>query len=753
MPIGRVLLQLSLSVLLSAVAICAPADAKHSESGETKSNAGMVWDETYNTSKEGNPHQGEAEPFTIHIRRANVAPKIDGRLSEPVWFDAPVISNFKQVRPKEGGEPTERTEVRLLYDSNHLFLGIRAFDSEPERIIAREMQRDAPLNSEDRVRFTVDTFHNLRSGYYFAVNARGARRDGLITPGGGNRGYDAQWDGIWYGKSKIDAEGWVVEIAIPTKTINFDPAIDAWGFNIERDIERKNERVRWSTPVRNKHITSMADAGTIINLENLTQGKGLDFVPYGKIGFVRDDVFDREDFDVKAGFDVFYNITPAITAALTVKTDFAESEVDARRVNLTRFPLFFEEKRGFFLQDANLFRFAKIRRSPLPFHSRRIGLSPEREPLDILAGVKVTGRAGRLNFGLLSIQVDESENLKSKNLSVARVSLNMFGESEAGIIVTNGDPRTDGENTLIGIDFNFKDSNFRDTEQIFESHLYLMRSFSTGRTGDDRAFGASLLYPNDRLDAGIRFEQIGADFNPALGFVERRGTREYEGWIGRGWFPSWADEIELSVSGRVRTQIDGEIIDGEIVLPQFKIESNRQDDLEFSSTIRREQLFETFEIFDGVNIPAGVYDFTRFQVEMRTSQSRAINLSLMAEFGDYFGGERTTLSSQFGWRPSPHFNIAAAHEVDFVKLPQGDFTVHIVQIDINIMFSPELVWNITQHYDNASDEYGINSRIRWTIKPGRDLFVVFNQGVDTSEGRWRTLRSELTSKVGWTFRF
>ena len=682
------------------------------------------------------------------------APNVDGVMDEPVWSDAAVISNFTQVRPREGAQPSEKTEVRLLYDSDHLYLGVRAHDSEPGKIIARQMQRDVNLRSEDRIRFTLDTFHDRRNGYYFAINARGSRQDGLVvarsTQGGG---YEPEWDGIWEGQSSIDDLGWVTEIAIPTKTLNFDPKSEVWGFNIERDIERKGERVRWSGPTRNKHVTRMSDAGEITHLRNLTQGRGIDFIPYAKLNYRSDDRANRDDLDAKPGFDLFYKITPAITAALTVNTDFAETEVDTRQVNLTRFPLFFEEKRDFFLQDATIFGFAKIDRSPVPFHSRRIGLTPRREPLDILAGGKLTGRIGRMNFGLLNVQVDEFDELDSKNLSAARANINLFGESETGIILTHGDPVSNRDNTLIGYDFNFKDSDFRSTGQIVEAHFYIMKTFSTGLSGDDLAFGGSFEYPNDKWDAGIKVEQIEANFNPALGFVDEPGARQYQIQLKRSWHPERLETIDLLASARFRTRIDGELIDGEVHLPMLRVDNRLRDSLELAQVIRKEHLFEPFEIMEGILIPPGNYTFNRYQLALGSSGSRAIDASVMAELGDFYGGTRDDFLVTVGWRPSPHFNFAAVYETNQIDLPQGDFTVNLLQVDINVLFSPTLIWNITNQWDSETNEFGINSRIRWTLKPGNDIYFVVNQGIDTSAGRFRATNTDLSGKVAWTFRF
>jgi len=685
--------------------------------------------------------------FTDHT------PKIDGILDDPAWSKASVISNFTQVRPREGTAPSERTEILLLYDSDNFYVGIRAFDSAAERIVAKQMQRDAGLNSDDRVRFTIDTFHDQRNGYYFAINANGAKQDGLIAQGAGNAGYETEWDGIWSGKGKLNDWGWAAEIAIPTKTLSFDPSGTAWGFNVERDIEHRAERVRWATPTRNKHVAEMGSAGTITEIPNLTQGKGIDFLPYAKAGYVKDHLTGESEFDLKPGFDLFYKVSPAITLALTVNTDFAEAEVDDRRVNLSRFPLFFDEKRAFFLQDSTIFKFGGIDESPLPFHSRRIGLTPRREPLDIIAGAKIAGRIGRVNFGVLNVQVDSFEDLESKNLTVARASANIFGESQTGFIYTRDDPRTNGDNSLYGYDFNFKESDFRGTGETIEARFFIMKSDSSSSDGDDLAFGATFEYPNDTWEVLAKFEHIEENFEPALGFVDETGTREYETFVARIWHPEWLDEFAIEVGGRVRNHLDGELIDAEWQLPALSLENLSQDEFLLGPIFLKEQLFEPFEIIDDVTIPLGTYSFSRFLVEIESSEARPINVGIAFEFGDFFTGKRTDIEVLAGWRPSPHFNITAIYETNIVKLPSAEFTVKVVQVDVNVLFSPTLAWNITNQWDNESNEFGINSRIRWTVSPGNDIYFVVNQGIDTSGDGWSSIKSDISAKVAWTFRF
>ena len=381
-------------------------------------------------SKSRVPRLRATQP-SLRVIPSTVRPKIDGKLDDFCWESAPVIRDFTQVEPREGAAPTERTEVRLLYDRDYLFIAVRCFDREPGKIIAKQMQRDADMDSDDSIAMTLDTFGRKRTGYLFKITPRGATLDALLEADGAQK---TEWDTIWTGRSRIDEAGWTAEFAIPFRSLAFDPQSAVWGFNVERVIRRRQETVRWAAPFQNKNVTSLADLGELRDLSGMRKGLGLEFKPFLVTRFAEGEARDRKRLEFEPGFDLFYSITPSLTAALTVNTDFAEADVDKRQVNLTRFPLFFPEKRDFFLQDANLFSFGAYK-GPLAFHSRRIGLGPAGETVDILAGGKLTGRVGNLDLGLLDVQVADTAGVPSKNLAVGRASYRVLEESSVGGIL------------------------------------------------------------------------------------------------------------------------------------------------------------------------------------------------------------------------------------------------------------------------------------------------------------------------------
>jgi hypothetical protein len=699
----------------------------------------------------------------VEASRTERPPVIDGRLGDAAWNDAILIDNLRQVEPVENGEPSERTEVRILYDADFLYIAFRCFDREPSGIIATEMRRDGAASSggrgfgnggtnfrDDRVMVVLDTFHDRRNGFYFEINPVGARTDGLIE---NNDDLRTDWDGIWYGKASIDDAGWAAEIAIPFKTVGFNERSDTWGLNLQRSIRRRNEDIRWSAPQQNKELTSVADAGELTGLMGLNQGIGLDVVPFGVASYLRDHNENDEDWDLDAGFDLFYNFTPSLKAAITVNTDFAETEVDERQVNLTRFPLFFPEKRDFFLQDAGIFNFGGIRMNPLPFHSRRIGIGADGEEVDIIAGAKITGRIGDLNLGLLDVQTDDHAGVNGSNLAVGRVSYNVLSESDVGVIGTYGDPRSNGSNALYGFDFNFRDSQFSG-DQTATGHAWILQSNTPGVDGGETAWGLKAGWPNDIVDWEVGFTHIDQDFNPALGFVPRGGIREYYTQFRYRWRPGGViRRIDVGTFATLITDLDNDLESSEINLNLLSIETEYGDEFDVEYSIVKEVLDEDFEISEGVVIPVGSYDWQRTGVAYSGSQARLLRFEADASYGGFWSGESLELQAGVEWRASANLSLSLEYEYNDVDLDEGDFITRLARARANIYFTPDISWQTFIQYDNVSDTLGINSRFHWIIQPGSDFYLVLNQGYDIIDSRPHSGFTELTSKVGWTFRF
>ncbi|RMH30615.1 MAG: hypothetical protein D6693_00090 [Planctomycetota bacterium] len=730
---GRPVVGLWSSIALAVCAACAAGSALAGQPPASESDAGGA----------------TATGWRARAARASDPPVIDGVLDDPAWTLADPIDDFTQVDPDEGAAPSQRTVARIVYDEDNLYIGIRCYDDEPGRIIGKELRRDGNLGSDDRVSVVIDPYGTSRDGFIFQLSVTGARRDGLVE---NNRRFRIEWDGIWWGRTSRDGEGWSAEFRIPVKTLSFSRRAEAWGLNIERSIRRLNERVRWATPIRNSSIRRLDDAGALVGLEGLNQGLGLDVKPSVSLT-----LNDGGPTLLEPALDVFYKLTPEIQATLTLNTDFAETEVDDRQVNLTRFPLFFPEKRDFFLQDAGVFEFGGINRTPLPFFSRRIGIVGGEEK-EILGGFKVTGRTERLTFGVLDVQMKDDPVLGSKNLAVARARYNVSDTAAVGLIATNGDPATTGDNTVVGVDYDFLIDDVGGGNTL-QGSGYLMRSFSSGSGaeagGDGLAFGARVNYPNEPWSFNAFFGQVDAGFNPALGFAPRRGEREAGGGTRWRWRPedSWIRRIDLSVNMFLNLNLSNDVISMNSSLPRLEIESQAGDRVGVFLSPQREKLERPFEISDGVVIPVDGYDYLRYGADFSTSSGRPISGRASVTLGDFFGGTRQDVTAGVDWRPSKHFFLGVELIQNDVNLPQGSFITRIGRVRLNINFTPDLSWSNFIQYDNVSDTAGLNSRLKWTIRPGSDLFIVLNQGFFVTSDTLRLEETALTTKIGWTFRF
>ncbi|MGD0744120.1 MAG: DUF5916 domain-containing protein, partial [Verrucomicrobiota bacterium] len=686
--------------------------------------------------------------------RVEQGPRLDGIIDDPCWRSAPPLTNFTQVLPVEGATPSERTEVRFVYDRDDLYIAVRCFDDAPGRIIAKQMQRDNAFDSDDFVTVAFDTFDRQHDGYFFAVNPVGARTDGLIQ-NFSDRKYE--WDGIWDARARVDELGWTVEFVIPLKSLSFDPAHDTWGCNVERIIRRKQETVRWSVLSRAKPATTLSDFGELRGLVGLRQGLGLEVRPFVSVKYLNDGATGNQDWKLKPGADATYHLTPSLTANATVNTDFAEAEVDDRIVNLTRFPVSFPEKRDFFLQDSSLFSFGGLNSSFNPYYSRRIGLTADGQPVDILAGGRLTGRVGNMQVALLDVQQDSYSGVPSKNLFVGRFSTKVLDESNVGLITTHGDPRNPGDNTLAGFDFNYLDSRLPAQKQLV-GHAWVMGTDSDNVHDQAAAFGGTLNFPNEPLSARIQARQIGDDFDPAIGFVTLRGIRDYEGDSEYIWRPNakYLRSYSIATEWEFFTDLHNRVInqDNDICTINFTSPAGDSLELQYGND---EDVLDTADAIEHVTIPAGDYWDGHVTVAIDTSQARPFSAGFIYRNGGFYNGDKQDYTTSVSWRPSRYLTTSAEYQLSRIHhlgaAPGADFDVHVVTYRLNLCFTPDLTWLTLVQYDNDSDNFAANSRVRWTWRPGNDLFFVVNQGWLFDEWRFDRQQTEIALKVGVTFRF
>jgi len=451
--------------------------------------------------------------------------KVDGRLTESMWDKAVSIGPLTMVEPDEGVPPSEKTVVKCVAHAGAIYFGIICYDSSPEKIVSYTMQRDARLRGEDHIKIVLDTFLDKRSGYIFAVNPNGARYDALITREGG--GENHQWDGIWEACVHRFDIGWSVEIYIPVKSLRFRKNLTEWGFNVERRIQRLLETDRWASPNRNFGVTMVSQAGRLRNIPDFKQGRGLTIRPYMSADRTQEEVDTAAIGELDAGLDVLKSFGSNITGLLSINTDFAETEVDTRQINLTRFPLYYPEKRTFFLEGSDIYEFGigmgfHRRYDIIPFFSRQIGLVEEQVvPIDIAA--KATGSIGRFSFGVLDTVMRPMEGLTPRtNLFAARGYQRIWEESKLGFILTAGDPLGRSDSWQAGFDFIYKTSTFQGDKNFLVGFWGLVNNRED--LGNDRtAFGFKVDYPNDLWDVSFTYKRIGADYDPSLGYVPWAG--------------------------------------------------------------------------------------------------------------------------------------------------------------------------------------------------------------------------------------
>jgi len=716
---------------------------------------------------------------SITALRVTEPPVLDGRMDDAAWKQAQVAGPLRQEQPNEGAPATERTEFRVVYTSEALYIGLWCFDREPEKILSRLMARDSPIPKDDAIAIALDTFLDRRNGYWFMINPNGAQADALIT---NNTDINDDWDGVWSVAARIDSEGWKAELELPFKSISFNPETEVWGLNISRHIRRKQEWDRWSRPLLDFDTYQVSEAGYLRGLRGIEQGLGLEFTPYAITKFRDERELGDTDLLMDIGGDLRYRITPNLSLSVSYNTDFAETEIDRPQINLTRFKIRYPEKRDFFLQDAGIFNFGRnsggrrrgpgrssTAAEPIPFFSRTIGLTPDRSPRPILGAAKLTGRIGEYNIGLLDAFVDDHNDLPGSNVFAGRISRNILEQSSIGIIATHGDPDSNNEDFLVGADLGLRTSDFLDG-QVLQANLWLLNSWSENEESDDDpppegedddnslSFGGNIELPNDLYSANLQFFQVGEDFDPALAFVRRESVRAYLSEFSYKPRPRDFYDIRqlfFSYSNSFYTDLDDELETASHSLYPLYIYTNDGDRLWSRVSFLYDSPTNDFEVSkdEGISIPVGDYWWPSYKIGIDTSSKRLIEFELSYEFGGYYDGDLSSWQTEISVRPSKHFSIRADYELQSISLPQGDFKERLASIKARFSLTPQLNWtNLLQYYSDG-DQLGFQSRVHWEYRPGSNIYLVLNQGIDRNEGRLRWTESDLTFKIGLSLRF
>jgi uncharacterized protein DUF5916/cellulose/xylan binding protein with CBM9 domain len=693
---------------------------------------------------------------TVRAVRIEQPLRVDGALDEALYRDVSSLSEFIQVEP-DGGQPaTERTEAWIAFDDDNVYVSFRVWDSQMETLIATEMRRDSTNSwqGNDLVSFIFDTFYDRRSSFTFTMNPLGGRSDGTMV---NDRQYSSDWNPVWAMKSGRFDGGWTVEAAIPFKSLRYRPgSAQVWGFNAMRVKRAKNEisTLTRVPPARGQSGFQQAQfAASLVGLEAPRAGANVDIKPYAISSVTTDQLAAPRIVnhpEAEGGLDLKYGVTQGLVADLTINTDFAQVEADEQQINLTRFSLFFPEKRDFFLENQGTFSFGGVpinsaggnfgggfigsggSDAPIMFYSRRIGLN-EGYQVPLNAGGRLTGRAGKYSVGLLNIQTGEERqtNARDTNFSVIRLKRDVLRRSSVGLLFTNRTKSTvgTGGNQSYGVDGTFA---FYENLQI---NTYWARTETDGLSGQDEAsYRGQLDYSGDRYTVQVERLKIGDNFNPEVGFLRRDDiVRDYA-------------RFKFSPRPRNRSAIRKYVYDGAIEYiengagrlesreraAEFALEFQNADRFTVNYTNSYEFLPEPFPIGGGVILPIGSYSFDTVRVGYNLAQQHLVSANLTAEFGTFYNGHKTTFSAARGRVPiTNQLSVEPTYSINHVTLVQGEFTTHLAGSRVTYSMTPLMFVSALIQFNSGIGAVSTNARFRWEYQPGSELFVVYNEERNT----------------------
>jgi len=688
-------------------------------------------------------------------------PVVDGRLDDPAWKDAAPFTGFLQREPSLGAPASERTEVRILSDGEALYIGAWMHDREPTAIVPGEKIRDGQLQNSDYFAVILDTYHDLQNGFVFATTPAGIEYDGQVTregEGGGVQqtgqtsmqsgtmgGFNVNWDGSWTVATFVDSLGWYAEFRIPFSTLRYgsgDP--QRWGLNLARVIRRKNEESYWSAIPRQFNLYRLSLAGTLTDLK-VPARRVATLTPY-VTGSVKRDFLTQSDavLHQDVGADAKIGLTPSLTLDLTYNTDFAQVEVDDQRVNLTRFPLFFPEKRPFFLENAGIFSAGTPQAVEL-FFSRRIGIDSVGNPLRITGGGRLSGRAGGTTVGLLEILTDDPQRGRpGQSFTVARVMREISRRSRLGVMGVQRVSRGAGEdyNRTYAVDgrFGFGDALTLD--------WWGAKTETPGRSGDDLGYSARAGFLTNDWNNSARIVQVGSDFNPEVGFLNRLGGyRYYEATIMRKVRRAdlkWLQDWNPHASFRGYYGLDGYYQSGQIHVDVTEVEFSNGGKFGPELNVFHEGLEQPFTIANGVTLPVGSYDFAGPGLDFTSNPSLPLSLVLRGDFGPFYNGTRTGGSATLTFRQGASLSSSLLVDYNDVHLAQGNFIRSRVGVRLAWFFTPRIFVQTLTQFNNQQQTWSANARLGWLGTAGTGLYVVFNDG-EQAEGFFSWTRPQARS--------
>jgi hypothetical protein len=678
---------------------------------------------------------------TIRAFRVDAPLRIDGRLDEAVYASLPAISDFIQQEPREGEPATENTEAWILFDDVNLYIAARCWDSHPEREVANELRRDnGNVLGNENFTFVIDTFHDRRNGYLFQTNALGALRDMTVTDDQQN----SAWNGIWYVKTGRFEHGWTMEVAIPFKTLRYrGSGPQTWGINLRRLVKWKNEISYLSlvpAALGVGGVSRMASAATVVGLETPSQSKNIELKPYAVSSLTTDRTAAapfENDPKANAGFDFKYGLTRSLIVDATYRTDFAQVEEDLQQVNLTRFSLFFPEKRDFFIEGQGIFDFGGVQSGstpgdvPLLFFSRQIGLSAGQD-VPVVGGVRLTGRAGAFSIGALHIETADkpSASAVATNFTAIRLKRNLFRRSNIGLMTTRRGPATIGRDQSYTVG--------ADASLLFFKSLgvttYYARTSTPGVTGDTASYRARFDYVDDRYGATAEHMLIGRNFNPEVGYVRRTDFRRSFAAARFSPRPKRSTHIrKLTWQGSFDYVTDAPAIavQNREDKGTFLIDFQSSDQLSLEYTRDYELVPSRFTISPGVVVPAGGYTYGTSRVSYNLGQQRTVSGRLAASTGTLYNGTKSEVTYSGRWGVVPQFSMEPGVTLDWVSLPYGNFIARLLSSRFTFTPSARMLVNSLVQFNTGANSLSSSVRLRWEYTGGSELFVVYSDGRNT----------------------
>lgn len=697
---------------------------------------------------------GAGQPPSVEAKWTDRAPVIDGALDEDVWKDATLIDVFTQQEPSEGEPASERTEVRLLYDAGHLFIGVRAFDSDARRIIATEMRRDSTrMLDEDNFQVILDTFRDSRSGYMFVTNPLGAKLEQQVfEEGQGNlRGAAANinrdWNGVWDSAGRQTSDGWTVEISIPMVTVRSpDVAEQSWGINFMRNIRRKNEQVYWAPIPKPYGLTRVSMAGTLTAMKDVTRGLDLRIKPFVVGGGRRDRTGQSVQSETMRdiGLDAKYGLGSSLALDVTVNTDFAQAEVDEQQVNLTRFPLFFPEKRDFFLENSGQFTVGVQgnQRTADLFFSRRIGLSDSGQPIPILGGARLSGKINGHNLAVMDLQTGRAFGRPGDNFFVARYSKDIFARSRVGALIVNKDSADSNRfNRTVAVDVAIAPT------KNFQLNAFLAKTSSPGVTSGQQAFHARGAFQDSKWNTYAEYTDLGDNFTPEVGFVPRAGIRTTTLHIERNPRPGgWIRVMEPMLNIQYTTDQHNRLVTRRI---HHMVGTRFQDGAYLNVILNRwlDVLDQPFAIRSDLRIPAGVYRFHEWILTYNSNPARRLYERFTYSPQTFYDGTRTDFDVAVGMRASSRASAELSLQRNDVDLPWGDFVVNLGILRVDYALSPNMTVRSLSQYNSSTRQLSTSIRYNFIYRPGSDLYVVYDGLQGNLPGRPEVRNHQLVVKM------